>query len=97
MKIFLFDVLAFNERSLCHLPLIERRKYLDEIVDGELLIKAYSADLDHVNIIDQLKQMSGRAKDEGVEGLVIKSLTSQYETSGTRVNTWLKLKNIHMN
>jgi DNA ligase 1 len=38
--------------------------------------------------------LSVESQDAGVEGLVIKSLDAAYETTGKRVNTWIKLKNI---
>jgi DNA ligase-1 len=34
------------------------------------------------------------AREAGVEGIIIKSVDAPYETSGKRVNTWLKLKNM---
>ena len=36
-KVILFDILAKDDKSLCHLPLRERKKFLAEIADGDLI------------------------------------------------------------
>jgi DNA ligase 1 len=56
--------------------------------------RAQSVKLGSENILDQIQELSKAAQLAGVEGLVIKGLDSFYETSGKRVNTWLKLKNM---
>ena len=32
----------------------------------------------------------------GCEGIIVKSKDAKYETNGTRVNTWVKLKNVNL-
>lgn len=94
---FLFDVLAKDEISLCHLSLEQRRTYLADIADGDLIDVAKSIDLkggEGDDLVEQITSIAAQGLEAGVEGLIIKSLDAPYETSGKRVNTWLKLKNI---
>jgi len=93
-KIFAFDVLAFDDKSLCHLPLFKRRQYLERLIDDELVLRAHTVDLTGEYIEESISIQAELAKEAGVEGLIVKSLEMPYETSGKRVNTWLKLKNM---
>lgn len=88
-------MLAKDEMSVCHLPLLERRLFINEIVDGEVIkmchwVETQSIDTD-VEIA--IKKISKLAKEAGMEGLVVKGLDTAYETSGTRTGMWMKLKN----
>jgi DNA ligase-1 len=81
-----FDILYFNGRELTELPLLERRKYLMEVVPASFIIEGKECQ----NEIELMKFYEETLK-QGLEGIVIKSLTSKYE-AGQRTYAWLKLK-----
>jgi DNA ligase-1 len=81
-----FDILFLNGRELTNLPLLERRKYLLEVVPTEYLAEG----LDCRNEVELMKFYE-EALHTGLEGIIVKSLTSVY-TVGERTYTWLKLK-----
>jgi DNA ligase-1 len=81
-----FDILFLNGTELTDLPLIERRKYLLEVVPGEFLAqgKDCASDVEVMKFYEE-------ALKTGLEGIIVKSLTSTYAV-GERTYTWLKLK-----
>lgn len=81
-----FDILFMNGRELKNLPLIERRKYLMEVVPIEYLVEGRDCE-DEI----ELMKFYEEALKKGREGIVVKDLQSLYEP-GTRTHTWLKLK-----
>jgi len=81
-----FDILFLNGRELADLPLLERRKFLLEVVPAEYLAEG----LDCKNEVDLMKFYE-EALRKGLEGIIVKSLSSVYSV-GQRTYTWLKLK-----
>jgi len=81
-----FDILFLNGRELIDLPLAERRKYLIEVVPSEFLAEGKDC-----NSEVELMKFYEEALKAGLEGIIIKSLTSTY-AMGERTYTWLKLK-----
>jgi len=81
-----FDLLFLNGRELTDLPLLERRKYLFEVVPTEYLAEG----LDCRNEVELMKFYE-EALHKGLEGIIVKSLASVYAV-GQRTYTWLKLK-----
>jgi len=81
-----FDILFLNGRELIDLPLLERRKYLLEVVPAEYLAEG----LDCRNEVELMKFYE-EALHAGLEGIIVKSLASVYSV-GERTYTWLKLK-----
>jgi len=81
-----FDILFLNGRELVDLPLIERRKYLLEVVPEEYLAEGFDCGSE----VELMKFYEG-ALHKGVEGIIVKSLSSTYSV-GQRTYTWLKLK-----
>ncbi len=81
-----FDILFLNGRELTDLPLLERRKYLLEVVPAEYLVEG----LDCKNEVELMKFFE-EALHARLEGIIVKSLTSVYSV-GERTYTWLKLK-----
>ena len=82
---YVFDLLWLDGLSFTHLPLIERKEILKNIVPEEGIIK-YS---DHI-------QASGRdffdlAVTKGLEGIMAKKADSLYYP-GVRTQQWLKIK-----
>jgi len=80
-----FDILFLNGSELINLPLVERRKYLLEVVPAEYLAEGK----DCSNEVELMKFYEESLK-AGLEGIIVKSLTSTY--AGERTYTWLKLK-----
>jgi len=81
-----FDILFLNGSELTDLPLAERRKYLLEVVPAE-----YLAEGKDCNNELELMKFYEEALKAGLEGIIVKSLTSAYAV-GERTYTWLKLK-----
>jgi len=81
-----FDILFLNGRELTNLPLLERRKHLSEVVPTEYLAEG----VDCRNEVELMKFYE-EALRAGLEGIIVKSLTSVYSV-GERTYTWLKLK-----
>lgn len=81
-----FDLLFLNGRELTNVPLVERQKFLAEVVPPEYLAEG----LDCNNEVE-LMRFYNNALQAGAEGIMIKSLSSVYSV-GERASTWLKLK-----
>lgn len=87
LHFYVFDLLFLNGYELFSLPLIDRKKFLKEIIE-ELNDPSviYS---DHVEAkgIDFFKE----AQKQNLEGIIAKKADSTYQTN-TRSNSWLKIK-----
>ncbi|UCF45270.1 MAG: ATP-dependent DNA ligase [Candidatus Bathyarchaeota archaeon] len=86
VKLYLFDVLFLDGKSLIALPYLERRKILVKKAGGIPLTKQL--------ITDKKKRAETflkQAMDAGHEGLMAKKLDSDY-TPGSRGKRWLKIK-----
>ncbi len=81
-----FDILFLNGSELTGLPLAERRKYLLQVVPSEYLAEGKDCN----NEVELMKSYE-EALRAGLEGIIVKSLTSTYAV-GERTYTWLKLK-----
>jgi DNA ligase-1 len=81
-----FDILFLNGNELMALPLLQRRKFLLEVVPIEYLAEGR----DCGNEVE-LMRFYVEALKAGVEGIVVKSLASPYALS-ERTYSWLKLK-----
>ncbi len=89
VKIFVFDILFKDGKSIFKLPLVERRKFLrDTFSDSELMGISISWSCETPEDIDQ--QLL-EAKEQNREGIMVKSLLSPYEP-GKRSFYWLKYK-----
>jgi len=82
---YVFDVLSVNGHSTYQLPLIKRKKILQQIIPKNEVIK-YS---DH--IIENGKSFFAAAKKKDMEGIMAKKADSLYHP-GVRTNEWLKIK-----
>ncbi|MEO6806000.1 MAG: DNA ligase D [Edaphobacter sp.] len=85
---FVFDLLHLNGRSLRNLPLIERKKVLERLVEngGESLRFGEHVETDGATVFRKACELH-------VEGIVSKRAKSKY-VSG-RSGDWLKLKCVH--
>ena len=79
-----FDIL-YNNKNLIALPLIERKKILNQFKENDYFIKAK-----YIN--EHGIELYNLAKKKNLEGIVAKEKTSLYFPN-KRNNTWLKIKN----
>jgi len=82
---YVFDLLALNGKNTCELPLIERKKLLQQLIKKNAVIK-YS---DHV--LKKGKSFFIAAGKQHLEGVMAKKKDSQY-LKGVRSSDWLKIK-----
>ena len=82
---YVFDILWYNGYDLSHLPLLDRKAILAELIPNQspiLLSKAFeTSGIDFLNATKRL----------GLEGIMAKRANSIYQ-SGNRTNNWLKIK-----
>ena len=86
IKLYLFDVLYLNGKSLISLPYQQRRQILAENSGDIPLTKQIVTDEK-----EQAEKFLREAMNAGHEGLMAKKLDSPY-TPGTRGKRWLKIK-----
>lgn len=90
LRLFVFDILYKNDKSLLGLPFNERRQILLETIPGKtknLEVTRQEVVNDPERIRDLIKQFLG----EGLEGALIKKLDAPYKT-GARGYHWVKYK-----
>lgn len=86
IRLYLFDVLYLNGRSLIAVPYLQRRQILIENVGRIQLTQQIVTD--NVEVAERFLK---EAMDSGQEGLMAKRLGSPY-TLGIRGKRWLKIK-----
>jgi bifunctional non-homologous end joining protein LigD len=82
---YVFDVLKINNKSLMHLPLLERKEKLRALLKEDDIVK-YS---DHIE--EKGREMFALMRKKNMEGIIAKKSTSQY-LPGQRSASWLKIK-----
>jgi bifunctional non-homologous end joining protein LigD len=82
---YVFDVLEIEGESLVDLPLVERRKRLERLLDKRNKAVRLSETFDDGEALLQA------AKQQGLEGIIAKRLDSRY-VQGKRTRDWLKIK-----
>ena len=82
-----FDVIYHNGKDLRHLPLLQRKQFLSQvIIPGQFIQPMEYAEEDGESFFDA-------AMDMGLEGMVAKHRRSVYE-AGIRSRLWLKIKGV---
>jgi DNA ligase-3 len=84
----IFDILYLNGESLLHLPLVERRKIIEDRIKP-VKHRILFSQIHEVSNPDQLRTVMERCIDDGLEGLVMKALNGPY-SPGKR--HWMKMK-----
>jgi bifunctional non-homologous end joining protein LigD len=82
---YVFDVLEIEGEPLVDLPLVERRKRLERLLDKRNRCVRLSETFDDGSALLEA------AEQQGLEGIVAKRLDSRY-MQGKRTRDWLKLK-----
>jgi DNA ligase-1 len=89
LRFFLFDVLAFNEKSFLDVPLRERKSELKKLFsDSEVLVHTPYITADKPEDITEYHHLK---LAEGLEGVVMKQADSLYQ-SGRKGMAWVKMK-----
>jgi len=86
LRLFLFDLIYLDGKSVTHLPLRERRALLEKIAYPALL-----ADQVLSGSVEAAEEIYRQALDAGHEGLILKNPSSAY-APGKRGKNWLKIK-----
>lgn len=86
LRLFLFDLIYLDGKSVTDLPLRERRALLEKIAGPALL-----ADQVLSGSVEAAEKIYRQALDAGHEGLILKNPTSAY-APGKRGKNWLKIK-----
>ena len=87
LRLFLFDIIYLEDRSVVDLPLTQRRKLLQETAADPTLL----ADQVLTGDPNEVENIYRRALDAGHEGLMLKNPSSVY-APGKRGKNWLKIK-----
>jgi bifunctional non-homologous end joining protein LigD len=85
---YVFDVLELEGEPLVDLPLVDRRKRLEQLLDRRNKTIRLS------ERFDDGRSLYDAAKQQGLEGVVAKRLDSRYAV-GRRTRDWLKIKTHH--
>jgi bifunctional non-homologous end joining protein LigD len=85
---YVFDVLELEGEPLVDLPLVDRRKRLEQLLDRRNKTIRLS------ETFDDGQSLYDAAKKQGLEGVVAKRLDSRYAV-GRRSRDWLKVKTHH--
>ncbi|NMC10905.1 MAG: ATP-dependent DNA ligase [Methanothrix sp.] len=86
LRLFLFDLIYLDGKSVIDQPLKDRRALLETIADPSLLAKQVLSNSPKV-----AEQIYRQALDAGHEGLMLKNPSSVY-APGKRGKNWLKIK-----
>ncbi len=89
LKAFVFDILYKDGKSLIDEPLTKRLEILDKTIEDDSIL--FKAKTQTISDPKKLSIMLDDAITKGLEGVVIKKLSSPYE-AGARNFNWVKLK-----
>lgn len=89
LKLFLFDCLLVENRSLIDLTLKERREFLISSVKESDIVKV--AEKIESKDVTEIKDFYNKALSDGHEGIMVKDYLSHYQP-GARGKKWVKLK-----
>lgn len=83
---YAFDLLNLNGENLAGLPLAQRKKFLQALIEPEHEPVRFSAD-----IKGDPKKLLAEIRKRGMEGIIAKRTDSKYE-AGLRTGAWMKIK-----
>lgn len=84
-SIIVYDILYYKDKEITMLPLIERKKYLEDIIEeNELISVSRYIEKDGVKLFELVKE-------KGLEGIVAKRKDSLY-WQGKKTKDWIKCK-----
>ena len=91
LRLFLFDLIYLDGKSVTHLPLTERRALLEKITTQNPASFALLADQVLSDSVEAVEEIYRQALAAGHEGLILKNPSSVY-APGKRGKNWLKIK-----
>jgi DNA ligase-1 len=91
LRLFLFDLIYLDGKSVTHLPLSERRALLEKITTQSPANPALLADQVLSDSVEAATEIYRQALKAGHEGLILKNPNSVY-APGKRGKNWLKIK-----
>ena len=91
LRLFLFDLIYLDGKSVTHLPLSERRALLEKITTQNPASFALLADQVLSGSVETAEEIYRQALNAGHEGLILKNPSSVY-APGKRGKNWLKIK-----
>ncbi len=91
LRLFLFDLIYLDGKSVTHLPLSERRALLEKITTQNPTSYALLADQVLSDSVEATEEIYRQALAAGHEGLILKNPSSVY-APGKRGKNWLKIK-----
>ena len=91
LRLFLFDLIYLDGKSVTHLPLSERRALLEKVTKQNPASFALLADQVLSDSVEAVEEIYRQALNAGHEGLILKNPTSVY-APGKRGKNWLKIK-----
>ncbi len=83
---YAFDLINLEGENLAGLPLVQRKKFLQTLIEPEHEPIRFSAD-----IKGDPKKLLAEIRKRGLEGMIAKRLDSKYE-AGLRTGAWVKIK-----
>jgi len=89
LKLFVFDLLFKNGKSLLNLPFTERRKELEKINFSDKRIEIARQNV--IDSADKIRDLIKKYLAEGLEGAMIKKMDDPYK-AGARGYHWVKYK-----
>jgi len=81
-----FDILRKDGKDLANLPLLERKKILEQTVKG-------GRNIETIFYTTKIRELWNKIRKADMEGIVIKRKDSRY-LPGTRSDAWIKIKNL---
>ena len=85
--------MPFEERRAKLEKFLEDADIRDDVAEVAKLIPLPAEESSLAQAIEAAQESAINA---GCEGIIVKSTDALYDTSGTRVNSWVKLKNVNL-
>lgn len=89
LQYFVFDILYLNGENLMNLPMQKRHEIISKTIKPGEVLK--TANYLRTTKVDELTDYFKKAKDMGLEGLIVKKPEDPYK-AGARSYSWVKLK-----
>src|SRR5690606_18020551 len=87
LRYYVFDLLYLNGHDMTHLPLIERKSLIEEVIENIPLV--YYCD----HVASMGNTFYEQVISAGLEGVIAKKADSSY-ILGSRTENWLKIKSM---
>ena len=83
-----YDIIEFEGKDIRELPLKNRRKILEEIINNLNIDQIHISPVLNFETLEDLKKSRTRSQEYGSEGIMLKRKTSVYETGRKKGNWW---------